>query len=42
MRNKLKPCYCGLRKVYAFGLTDEKGVRHTWDACWKHVWVKEE
>ena len=34
MRNKLKPCCCGLRKVYAFGLTDEKGVRHTWAACW--------
>lgn len=37
MGTKLAPCCCGLRKVYAFGLTDEKGVRHTWAACWKHV-----
>lgn len=34
MRNKLKPCKCGLyQKLNEFGLTDENYIRHTWDLC---------
>ncbi len=39
MRNKLKPCNCGLLKVYSWGFTDEKNMKHSWVVCYK--WVKD-